>query len=688
MQMRTLGFVCFLTLGVGGRAQTADFHFDFNPDQLQWELSNGVIHSAFQLDAAGRFRLIQIDHLQNGVVWKAPAAGISSPIRARLGSTTYNGDTIFKLLDQHVESPSANISRQVIVLQDLQNTAKIRLDLEMYANQPVLRYHTSITNLLPHRVFANMADLAPWIFSPDADSFRLWRVDQWSVAPKPEDFQTSQVTLAADGTPSTLLTGSGGNYCTWMALRDPSDRGLFAGWEFDGQAQGSAHYSAADAKVGLGATLQSLSHPVRAGETFKLPGAFLGLFQGDWDEAGFRTQRFSEAALATPAPAGFPYVSWDSWGYTTNIDEQTLRQNALMAASLGVELFLIDLGWAREIGDWREDPEKFPSGLRALSDFVHGLGMKFGLHFALAEVMADAPVLQQNPDWTSSQSYNYFGAQSLCLSNKPTQAWIVQQAVQMIDNYNVDWILQDGADMVKKCTKTTHTHDSRDSNYANSVDGIDEVVSQIRSQRPNVMWENCENGGTMMTFSMVQRYVTSITNDASGALGARQGVYGATYPFSPRYADRYMPEDPSSTYITRSYMFGGPWHLMNQLPAMPATSTALVTQEIATYKNVRARIDSGMVYHVTPPPASGRTDALQSYSAAGDRAIAIVTRDNSGDDFADIKILGLQAAKTYRVYFQDDPRTLAMTGGQLSDTGVRVNLPAAQSAEIVYVEPM
>jgi alpha-galactosidase len=242
--------------------------------------------------------------------------------------------------------------------------------------------------------------------------------------------------------------------------------------------------------------------------------------------------------------------------------------------------------------------------------------------------------------------------------------------------------------MVKKCTKTTHTHDSRDSNYANSVDGIDAVVSQIRAQRPNVMWENCENGGNMMTFSMVQRYVTSITNDASGALGARQGVYGATYPFPPRYADRYMPEDPSNTYITRSYMFGGPWHLMNQLPAMSATSTALVTQEIATYKNVRARIDSGMVYHVTAPPASGRTDALQSYNAAGDRAIAIVTRENSGEDFADIKILGLQAAKTYRVYFQDDARTLSMTGEQLAADGVRVNLPASQSAEIVYVEPM
>jgi len=70
------------------------------------------------------------------------------------------------------------------------------------------------------------------------------------------------------------------------------------------------------------------------------------------------------------------------------IDEQTLRRNADVAASLGVQLFIVDLGWARGIGDWHADPAKFPSGLDALSDYVHSLGMKFGLHFALAQ--ADA----------------------------------------------------------------------------------------------------------------------------------------------------------------------------------------------------------------------------------------------------------------------------------------------------------
>src|ERR1017187_7741793 len=86
-----------------------------------------------------------------------------------------------------------------------------------------------------------------------------------------------------------------------------------------------------------------------------------------------------------------------------------------VAADLGVQLFVVDMGWALGIGDWHADPAKFPNGLDALSDYVHSLGMKFGLHFALAEADASSPVLQANPDWTATDSSQYFGAEPLCL---------------------------------------------------------------------------------------------------------------------------------------------------------------------------------------------------------------------------------------------------------------------------------
>lgn len=80
-----------------------------------------------------------------------------------------------------------------------------------------------------------------------------------------------------------------------------------------------------------------------------------------------------------------------------------------------------------------------------------------------------------------------------------------------------------------------------------------------------------------MTFEMVQHYVTSITNGASGAFASRQAAYGATFAFWARYAERYMPQsDFLDIYTTNSYRFGGNWVLMNQLAPLDPAQLALL----------------------------------------------------------------------------------------------------------------
>src|SRR5262249_21619236 len=162
---------------------------------------------------------------------------------------------------------------------------------------------------------------------------------------------------------------------------------------------------------------------------------------------------------------------------------------------------------------------------------------------------------------------------------------------------------------------------------------------------------------------------TSITNDANGALGSRQAVWGATYPFSPRYADRYMPEDPTSTYITRSYQFGGPWHFMNKLVDMDPDAQAFALREIGIYKAIRGAISAGQVFHVSVAPANGYIDAIESYSSTSDSSVTIVVRDNGDESLSTVKLQGHAPDRTFLVHFQDDSRVLTMTGRQLASTG-------------------
>jgi alpha-galactosidase len=312
--------------------------------------------------------------------------------------------------------------------------------------------------------------------------------------------------------------------------------------------------------------------------------------------------------------------------------------------------------------------------------------MKFGLHWALTEADPNSPVLQANPDWTSTENDDYHDAVSLCLSNQQAQDWLVAQGLHIIDDYHVDWILQDGENMVKTCTKSTHTHDPNDSNYANAVNGINAVVSRLQTLRPNVLWENCEDGGNMMTFRMVRSYVTSITNDASGAFASRQAVYGATFPFSPRYAERYMPEsDPVSTYGTHSYRFGGNWVLMNQLTTLNPDQLGFLAEEIQNYKRQRAIISGGKVYHVFAPSSNG-VDVIQTYNANLDAALAVVTREATDTPEYLYKPVGLDPNSRYTVWFEARSPVYSMPGSQLMANGVRVLLPTQWSSEVVHMD--
>ena len=685
--MRLPGTLLGITLLAGlafGRTQS-----NFDPDRNTWTLSNGLIRASFQLTAEGFFLTQQISDLHSGDQWTTSPNRPASLVHLQADNDLFDAQTKYFLITHYAESINPGGVRQFIVLQDVNGRAQVTVILDLFDGHPVLRYSLKYKNLTNSPTRVTWINMAPWTFDDLGKRYAALRVNQWSVVSKPEDFQPLQNLLDTAGTAVQVYSGSDGQQCGWLAVRDSDQRGLFTGWEFDGRAKTTVRHDGSKGYVQFNSTVLDLNHPVQSRSEFQVPNAFIGLFHGDWDEAGYRTQRFVESVLARPAPDSktFPYVSWDSWAYEEKIDEVTLRRNADIAANLGVQLFTVDLGWARSIGDWRADPAKFPNGLAALSDYVHSLGMKFGLHFALAEVDASSPVLQNNPDWTATDDSNYFGAKSLCLSNHPAQDWLIQEAIRMIDEYHVDWILQDGQNMVKQCTKTTHTHDPADSNYANAVQGINAVVAAIQQARPNVLWENCENGGNMMTFNMVKSYVTSITNDASGSLASRKAVYGATYPFPPRYAERYMPESDGFTpYATHSYRFGGPWVLMNRLAELPQDQVTFLKNQIQNYKDQRTDISAGKVFHIQAPAANG-TDAIQSYNEATDTALAVVTRAAAGGASYLFRPKGLQAQQRYLVWFEISPSVYSQTGAQLMANGLRVMLPHPYSSDVVHIEP-
>lgn len=94
-------------------------------------------------------------------------------------------------------------------------------------------------------------------------------------------------------------------------------------------------------------------------------------------------QKFDGLALTPP-------MGWNSWNtFACNVDEALMRQvtDAMVSSGMkdaGYQYVVLDDCWEAmerdNAGNLVADPKKFPSGMKALGDYIHSKGLKFGIH--------------------------------------------------------------------------------------------------------------------------------------------------------------------------------------------------------------------------------------------------------------------------------------------------------------------
>ncbi|TAN16872.1 MAG: hypothetical protein EPN37_07885 [Chitinophagaceae bacterium] len=161
-------------------------------------------------------------------------------------------------------------------------------------------------------------------------------------------------------------------------------------------------------QVAAGINFQNTTWTLPPGQTFTTPVFSVGYTNGAEEGAA----RDNEAYLRnTILPEEYRYqlrpVIFNGWVTTTfNVNDSIELKLARAAASLGVELFVMDDGWFKGrtngsagLGDWVVDKNKFPNGLEPLIDSVHSMGMKFGLWVEPESVVTNSDVYRKHPNW-------------------------------------------------------------------------------------------------------------------------------------------------------------------------------------------------------------------------------------------------------------------------------------------------
>lgn len=118
-----------------------------------------------------------------------------------------------------------------------------------------------------------------------------------------------------------------------------------------------------------------------------------------------------------------PPLGWNSWNYFNcdGISEQVIMEiaDAMVNSGMkdvGYEYVVIDDCWQvgrNDNGSIIVDPEKFPSGMKALADYIHAKGLKFGVYSCAGSMTCQNRPGSRGYEYQDARTYAEWGVDFL-----------------------------------------------------------------------------------------------------------------------------------------------------------------------------------------------------------------------------------------------------------------------------------
>ncbi len=624
----------------------------------------------------------------------------------------------------------------VIVYESSEPHLRLRWEWQARAGFGPIEHRITVENLGDKEVWLPMVDSLQldWKVAP-SDEFRNFYIEKGAGTPSPQGTHTDTM---ADG---YRWTGTSSTYAhpPEGAPREIipaeivySSTGTHAGWyagiEFSGRTHVSLERSGPSVKSTLG--LNSDPGPFRTrlvpGGSFETPTVFLGAFDGGPDGAGNQLRPWVRAVLGNPLSwkdQHYPLVVNNSWGSGMAVDEPLALRMIGESKEIGVEMFHIDAGWFRGVGDWYPDPKKFPHGLASIADEAHKQGLRFGIWVDWTQAALDTEPGALNVrdpkvrDWLVADvptgwKPEEFKGQTADLGVPAAHDYFRTEVKRIVDDYHLDMIEHDGYLVPQGCVRDDHPHAPPDKSMvvkhnwgsdfvlaSNSTDvsyhavrAYYDIYEHTRREHPGLLFEICNDGGRMVDFGSAAHGDYFSITDTYDPLSNRRAFYDTSYLLPAAMMESYVekwpaPHPENFLYMLRSGMMGWLTLMLDTSIWTPEQHDA-AKQAIALYKSeLRPLIRDAHLYHVSERPDGVHWDGVEYWDPARGRGVVLAFRGTTPDQAEHRFVLaGLDPAKNYRLHFQDGsaPDSSA-TGSDLMGQGLLVRLQNPLSSELVFL---
>ena len=413
---------------------------------------------------------------------------------------------------------------------------------------------------------------------------------------------------------------------------------------------------------------ENFSFRLEPGEDFQTPEAVMVCSEGGFSGMSREMHRFvREHVIRGTWQHRVRPVLLNSWEAAYfDVSEARLLKLAKAAASVGVELMVLDDGWFgdrrddhRALGDWDVNPKKFPGGLQSLSRKLGALGLDFGLWIEPEMVNADSGLYRAHPEWTveipgkpHSEGRNQ---RILDLCNPAVVEYLSERLTSLLSSARITYVKWD-MNRIFSDVFSQYLPPERQGEVAHRyVLGLYRLLRTVTGRFPEILFEGCASGGNRFDLGILCYCPQIWASDNTDALSrsAIQTGYSYGYPMnavtahvsaSPNH--QTLRETPLSTRFQVA-AFGVLGYELN-LTDLSGGELEEIRGQIALYKKWRQVLQFGDFYRL------GQGNGVRWICVSPDRRQAVgllfqaLSRPN--DPLNVFRAAGLDPDKRYHFY--------------------------------------
>lgn len=276
------------------------------------------------------------------------------------------------------------------------------------------------------------------------------------------------------------------------------------------------------------------------------------------------------------------------------------------AAEAGCEYYVIDAGWYApglwwdSVGEWQESRERFPGGIKEVTDYIRGKGMVPGVWLELEVMGINCEKAKNAPDdWFFIRHGKRVFDRSryqLDFRNPAVIDHVNEVIDRVVNEYGVGYIKMDYN--IEPGIGTELDADSVGAGLLAHERAYLAWLDSIFKKYPDLVIENCSSGGLRIDYALLSRYSIQSTSDqedyqnyASIAVNAPAGLtpeQAAVWSYPQRNGDK---EETIFNMVNAMLLR---IHQSGHLAELSPERVALVKEGISYYKEIRSDIKKAL----------------------------------------------------------------------------------------------